>query len=78
MRALPHHSKNGPRRRTANRRESTNASSKSSAKLKMPLLELPRRMTVVRLNTGGLVIFSAIALEESNMAGLEALGGQPS
>jgi hypothetical protein len=42
--------------------------------LKMPLLELPRRMTVVRLNTGGLVIFSAIALREPDMAELEALG----
>ncbi len=42
--------------------------------LKMPLLELPRRMTVVRLNTGGLVVFSAIALREPDMAELEALG----
>jgi hypothetical protein len=42
--------------------------------LKMPLLELPRRMTVVRLNSGGLVIFSAIALREPDMAELETLG----
>jgi len=42
--------------------------------LKMPLLELPRRMTVVRLGTGDLVIFSAIALREPEMAELESFG----
>ena len=42
--------------------------------LKMPLLHLPRRMTVVRLKTGDLAIFSAIALQEPDMAELEALG----
>jgi hypothetical protein len=42
--------------------------------LKMPLLELPRRMTVVRLASGELVIFSAIALNEPDMAELEWLG----
>jgi hypothetical protein len=42
--------------------------------LKMPLLELPRRMTVVRLKSGGLVVFSAIALQEPDMAELEAFG----
>ena len=42
--------------------------------LKMPLLEVPRRMTVVRLNSGDLAIFSAIALREPEMAELEALG----
>jgi hypothetical protein len=42
--------------------------------LKMPLLELPRRMTVVRLKSGDLVIFSAIALREADMAELEAFG----
>lgn len=42
--------------------------------LQMPLLELPRRMTVVRANTGKLVIFSAIALNEVAMAELEKLG----
>jgi hypothetical protein len=41
--------------------------------LKMPLLELPRRMSVVR-STTGLVIFSAIALNEAGMAELEAFG----
>ena len=42
--------------------------------LKMPLLHLPRRMTVVRLETGELAIFSAIALQDPDMAELEALG----
>ena len=42
--------------------------------LKMPLLELPRRMTVVRSKSGELVIFSAIALRDPDMAELEALG----
>jgi hypothetical protein len=42
--------------------------------LKMPLLELPRRMTVVRLTSGDLVIFSAIALREPDMTELEAFG----
>ncbi len=42
--------------------------------LKMPLLELPRRMTVVRLKSGDLVVFSAIALREPDMAELETIG----
>jgi hypothetical protein len=42
--------------------------------LKMPLLEVPRRMTAVRTQSGGLVIFSAIALREPEMAELEAFG----
>lgn len=42
--------------------------------LEMPLLELPRRMSVVRANTGDLVIFSAIALNEVAMAELEKMG----
>ncbi|MEO8017696.1 MAG: hypothetical protein ABI769_07770 [Pseudomonadota bacterium] len=42
--------------------------------LKMPLLHLPRRMTAVRLASGGLVIFSAIALRDADMARLEAFG----
>ena len=40
----------------------------------MPLLELPRRMTAVRLSSGDLAIFSAIALREPDMAELEAFG----
>jgi hypothetical protein len=42
--------------------------------LKMPLMELPRRMTLVRTKSGELVIFSAIALNEPEMAELEAFG----
>ena len=42
--------------------------------ISMPLMDLPRRMTVVRLNDSRLVIFSAIALEEDEMAALEAYG----
>jgi hypothetical protein len=42
--------------------------------LKMPLLNLPRRMSAVRLASGDLVIFSAIALEDADMAKLEAFG----
>jgi hypothetical protein len=42
--------------------------------LRMPLMNLPRRMTVVRLNDGRLVVFSAIALDEDQMGVLEAFG----
>src|SRR5687768_14393716 len=42
--------------------------------LKMPLMRLPRRMTVVRLESGDLVLFSAIAMKEPEMAELEAFG----
>ena len=37
-------------------------------------MELPRRMTVVRLNDSRLVVFSAIALDDGEMARLEAYG----
>ncbi len=40
----------------------------------MPLMDLPRRMTVVRLKDSRLVIFSAIALDEGEMAALESYG----
>lgn len=40
--------------------------------LKMPLLKLPRRMSVVRLASGESVVFSAIALDEIDMKTLEA------
>jgi hypothetical protein len=40
----------------------------------MPLVQLPRRMTVVRLKDSSLVVFSAIALDESEMAQLEKFG----
>jgi hypothetical protein len=42
--------------------------------LPMPLTRLPRRMTVVRLRHGGLVVFSAVALAEPDMAELERFG----
>jgi hypothetical protein len=42
--------------------------------LKMPLMQLPRRMTVVRTARRQLVIFSAIALNDTEMAELESLG----
>ena len=42
--------------------------------LKMPLARLPRRMTVVRLRDGRLVIYSAIALRDAEMAELEQFG----
>jgi len=42
--------------------------------IQMPLMSLPRRMTVVRLSDSRLVVFSAIALDEDEMATLEAYG----
>jgi hypothetical protein len=42
--------------------------------LHMPLMDFPRRMTVARLDDGRLVIFSAIALDEPEMARIEAFG----
>ncbi len=43
-------------------------------RLQMPLAEIPRRMTVVRLRDARLVIYSAIALDEVEMAALEDYG----
>ena len=40
----------------------------------MPIGEFPRRMTAVRLSDRRLVIYSAIALDEDEMATLEAFG----
>ena len=40
----------------------------------MPLMDLPRRMTVVRLQDSRMVVFSAIALDEDEMAALETYG----
>jgi hypothetical protein len=40
----------------------------------MPLMDLPRRMTLVRLSDGRLVVFNAIALDEGEMSQLEAFG----
>jgi len=49
-----------------------------TGQIRLPLVELERRMTVVRLNntlTGGsTIIYSAIALDESGMKQIEALG----
>ena len=42
--------------------------------IRMPIGDLPRRMTVVRLADGRLVVFSAIALDEDEMQALEAYG----
>lgn len=40
----------------------------------MPLMELPRRMTVVRLNDARLVVYSAISLDDDEMRTLEDYG----
>lgn len=45
-----------------------------TGEIHMPLMDLPRRMTVVRLNDSRLVIFSAIALDDDEMAALEGYG----
>lgn len=42
--------------------------------LHMPVGDFPRRMTVVRLHDGRLVVYSAIALDELEMQALEAFG----
>jgi hypothetical protein len=42
--------------------------------LHMPVGDVPRRMTVVRLRSGKLVIYSAIALDEAEMRALEDFG----
>jgi hypothetical protein len=42
--------------------------------IRMPLGSFPRRMTVVRLSDSRLVVWSAIALDEKEMATLEAFG----
>jgi hypothetical protein len=45
-----------------------------TGKIDMPLGETERRMTVVRLADGRLVIYSAIALDEAQMSRIEAFG----
>jgi hypothetical protein len=42
--------------------------------LPLPLGEFPRRMTVVKLQDGRLVVFSAVALDEPEMQALERFG----
>jgi len=43
-------------------------------RIRMPLGSFPRRMTVVRLHDARLVVWSPIALDENEMATIEALG----
>lgn len=45
-----------------------------TGELPMPLVDVPRRMTVARLRDGRLVVFSAIALHEDEMRALEGYG----
>ncbi len=45
-----------------------------TGEIHMPLMNLPRRMTVVRLYDARLVVYSAIALQEHEMEWLEAWG----
>ena len=40
----------------------------------MPLMKLPRRMTVVRLRDRRLIVFSAVALDEAEMRRIETFG----
>ena len=42
--------------------------------IEMPMMQLPRRMTVVRLADGRLVVWSAIALDEAGMKTIEDFG----
>jgi len=45
-----------------------------AGEIRMPLGNFPRRMTVVRLRSGHTAIYSAIALNEAEMARIEAMG----
>lgn len=45
-----------------------------TGELHMPVGDFPRRMTVVRLHDGRLVVYSAIALDEAEMQALESFG----
>jgi hypothetical protein len=45
-----------------------------TGQIRMPLMNLPRRMTVVRLSGSRLIVFSAIALDDDEMASLEEFG----
>src|SRR5215217_2718638 len=42
--------------------------------IQMPPGPLPRRMTIARLSSGDLVVFSAIALDDAAIAKVDALG----
>jgi len=45
-----------------------------TGRIHMPLVDLERRMTVVRLDDGSSIIYSAIALDEGQMNQIEAFG----
>jgi hypothetical protein len=45
-----------------------------TGEIRMPMMSLPRRMTVVRLNGSRLIVFSAISLDQDEMTRLEAYG----
>jgi len=45
-----------------------------TGRIPLPLVELERRMTVVRLRDGSTIIYSAVALEDDAMQQIEALG----
>ena len=45
-----------------------------TGEIRMPMMRLPRRMTVVRLNGSRLIVFSAISLDQDEMTRLEAYG----
>jgi hypothetical protein len=45
-----------------------------TGQIHMPLVELERRMTIVRLRNDSLVIYSAVALDEPSMLRIEAFG----
>ena len=45
-----------------------------TGRIHMPLVDLERSMTVVRLNDGSSILYSAIALDEAGMKELEAVG----
>ena len=45
-----------------------------TGRIPLPLVALERRMTVVRLNNGSTIIYSAVALDEEAMKRIEALG----
>jgi hypothetical protein len=45
-----------------------------TGQIHMPLVDLERRMTIVRLKDGASVIYSAIALDESDMRRIEMMG----
>jgi hypothetical protein len=42
--------------------------------ISMPLGKFPRRMTIIRLASGGLAVWSPISLDETEMVKLEAIG----